>query len=90
MIEAAWLKDGEAGATEVWGKCGNCHTPRMIATNAPDPPEGQPFCSCSRCGQLLYAYDAREQLVATVVKHGWNRAIVWLMAHGIGDDDGSG
>lgn len=88
MIEAAWLKNCAGDVKEVWAKCASCHSVRMVATNIRDPPEGQPFCSCPKCGQFLFAPDAREKLIDMVVDHGWSRAIVWLMAQNIGDEHG--
>lgn len=87
-VEAAWLRTVEDGVTEVWAKCSSCHTDRVVMTNARDPLEGQPFCTCVRCGRFLYSPDTRNSLVDLVVAHGWNRAISWLMAQDIGDANG--
>ncbi len=86
-VEAVWLKRLENGGTEIWVKCAGCHNSRMIATNIQNPPEGQPFNMCSRCGEPLYSFDLRQRLIDVVVDRGWSAAIIWLMAQSVEDNE---
>lgn len=80
MIEAAYLRNVSDGATEIWAKCMSCHKSTMLATNHKSGVDGQPFCMCDHCGEMLYYDGLREAFVKQIIDHGWSAAIQWLIA----------